>query len=74
MTRSNWEVEDGAEPSLVNNCRQTDRNGGRPFKMKAAKLRLAQASQPVRGEKIKIAASRKLTYSPAKAVKELLND
>jgi DNA-binding protein HU-beta len=32
------------------------------------------APQPVRGEKIKIAASRKLTYSPAKAVKELLND
>ena len=50
------------------------RNGGRPFKMTAAKLRLAQASQPVRGEKIKIAASRKLTYSPAKAVKEELND
>jgi nucleoid DNA-binding protein len=42
--------------------------------MTAAKLRLAQASQPVRAEKIKIAASRKLTYSPAKAVKELLND
>ena len=28
---------------------------------------------PTSGEKIKIAASRKLTYSPAKAVKELLN-
>ena len=39
-----------------------------------AKLRLFQASQTVRGEKIKTAALRKLTYSPAKAVKELLND
>ena len=28
---------------------------------------------PASGEKIKIAASRKLTYLPAKAVKELLN-
>jgi DNA-binding protein HU-beta len=50
------------------------RNGGRPFKLTAAKLRLAPAGQPVRSEKIKIAASRKLTYSPAKAVKALLND
>ena len=40
MTRSNWEVEDGAEPSLVNNCRQPTRNGGWPFKM-GAKLRLS---------------------------------
>jgi hypothetical protein len=39
--------------------------------MTTAKLRLAQ---PVRGETIKNAASRKLTDSPAKAVKELLND
>ena len=38
------------------------------------KLRLFQACQTVRGEKIKTAALRKLTYSPAKAVKELLND
>jgi hypothetical protein len=45
-----------------------------PFKMTTAKLRLAQASQSVRGGKIKIAASRKLTSSPARAVKELLND
>ena len=50
------------------------RNGGWPFKMNGAKLRLFQASQTVRGEKIKTAALRKLTYSPAKAVKELLND
>ena len=48
------------------------RNGGPP--LTAAKLRLAPAGQLVRSEKIKIAASRKLTYSPAKAVKELLND
>ena len=31
------------------------RNRGRPFKMTAALARLAQARQPVRGEKIKIA-------------------
>jgi hypothetical protein len=47
--------------------------GGRPFKI-AAKLWLTHASQPVRGEKIKIAASRKLTSSPVKAVKEMLNN
>ena len=33
----------------------------------------ALRGNPTSGEKIKIAASRKLTYSPAKAVKELLN-
>ncbi len=32
-----------------------------------------EGRNPTSGEKIKIAASRKLTYSPAKAVKELLN-
>jgi hypothetical protein len=37
------------------------------------KLRLFQASQTVRGEKIKTAALRKLTYSPAKAAIELLS-
>jgi hypothetical protein len=40
--------------------------------MTTAKLRLAQASQPVRGQTIKITASRKLTYR--QAVKELLSD
>jgi hypothetical protein len=39
-----------------------------------SELRLAQARQPVRCEKIKIGASRQLTSSPDKAVKELLND
>ena len=48
------------------------RNGGRPFKLPAVKLRLP-AGQLVRSEKIKIAPSRKLTYSVAKVV-ELLND
>jgi len=43
------------------------RNGGRPFKMTTAKLRLAPAGHSARGEKIKIAASRKLTSSPARA-------
>jgi hypothetical protein len=42
--------------------------------MTAAKLRLPQASQLLRGEKIKVDASRKLTYAPAGAVKALLND
>jgi DNA-binding protein HU-beta len=32
-----------------------------------------EGRNPTSGEKIKIAASRKLTFSPAKAVKELLN-
>jgi hypothetical protein len=50
------------------------RNGGRPFKLPAVKLRLAPAGQLVRSEKIKIAPSRKLTYSAAKVVRELLND
>jgi DNA-binding protein HU-beta len=41
------------------------------FKVKATPER--EGRNPANGEKIKIAASRKLTYSPAKAVKELLN-
>ncbi len=41
------------------------------FKVKEAPER--EGRNPSSGEKIKIAASRKLTYSPAKAVKELLN-
>jgi DNA-binding protein HU-beta len=32
-----------------------------------------EGRNPASGEKIKIAASRKLTYSPAKGMKELLN-
>ena len=49
------------------------RNGGPPFKLTAVKLRLAPAGL-VRSEKIKIAPSRKLTYSAAKVVRELLSD
>lgn len=41
------------------------------FKVKEAPER--EGRNPANGEKIKIAASRKLTYLPAKAVKELLN-
>src|ERR1700733_4812812 len=41
------------------------------FKVKETPER--EGRNPASGEKIKIAASRKLTYSPAKAVKELLN-
>jgi DNA-binding protein HU-beta len=41
------------------------------FKVKATPER--EGRNPANGEKIKIAASRKLIYSPAKAVKELLN-
>jgi DNA-binding protein HU-beta len=41
------------------------------FKVKETPER--EGRNPANGEKIKIAASRKLTYSPAKAVKELLN-
>ena len=40
------------------------RGRGRPFEMTTAKLRLAQASQRVRGEKIKIAASRNSRIRP----------
>jgi DNA-binding protein HU-beta len=40
------------------------------FKVKETPER--EGRNPTSGEKIKIAASRKLTYSPAKAVKELL--
>ena len=49
-------------------------NRGPPFKLTAVKLRLAPAGQLVRSEKIKIAPSRKLTYSAAKVARELLND
>ena len=41
------------------------------FKVKETPER--EGRNPASGEKIKIAASRKLTYSPAKAMKELLN-
>ena len=41
------------------------------FKVKETSER--EGRNPASGEKIKIAASRKLTYLPAKAVKELLN-
>ena len=41
------------------------------FKVKDTPER--EGRNPTSGEKIKIAASKKLTYSPAKAVKELLN-
>jgi DNA-binding protein HU-beta len=41
------------------------------FKVKETPER--DGRNPTSGEKIKIAASRKLSYSPAKAVKELLN-
>jgi len=41
------------------------------FKVKDAPER--DGRNPTSGEKIKIAASRKLTYAPAKAVKDLLN-
>ena len=41
------------------------------FKVKETPER--EGRNPSSGEKINIAASRKLTYSPAKAVKELLN-
>jgi DNA-binding protein HU-beta len=41
------------------------------FKVKETPER--EGRNPASGAKIKIAASRKLTYSPAKAVRELLN-
>ena len=41
------------------------------FKVKETPER--EGRNPASGEKITIAASRKLSYSPAKAVKELLN-
>ena len=41
------------------------------FKVKETPER--EGRNPTSGEKIKIAASPKLTYSPAKSVKELLN-
>jgi DNA-binding protein HU-beta len=44
-----------------------------PGFFKAKETPEREGRNPTSGEKIKIAASRKLTYSPAKAVKELLN-
>jgi hypothetical protein len=41
------------------------------FKVKASPER--EGRNPANGEKIKIAASRKLSFSPAKAVKDSLN-
>ncbi len=42
-------------------------------KFKVKEMPEREGRNPAGGEKIKIAASRKLTYLPAKAVKELLN-
>jgi DNA-binding protein HU-beta len=42
-------------------------------KFKVKKTPEREGRNPTSGEKIKIAASRKLSFSPAKAVKELLN-
>ena len=52
----------GAEVSL---------SGFGKFKVKAAPER--EGRNPANGEKIKIAASRKLTFSSAKTVKDVLN-
>jgi DNA-binding protein HU-beta len=52
----------GAEVSL---------SGFGKFKVKAAPER--EGRNPASGEKIKIAASKKLTFSSAKSVKDLLN-
>ena len=41
------------------------------FKIKASPER--EGRNPANGEKIKIAASKKLSFSPAKAVKDVLN-
>jgi DNA-binding protein HU-beta len=41
------------------------------FKVKATPER--EGRNPANGEKIRIAASKKLTFSPAKSVKDLLN-
>ena len=41
------------------------------FKVKASTER--EGRNPANGEKIKIAASKKLSFSPAKAVKDVLN-
>jgi DNA-binding protein HU-beta len=41
------------------------------FKVKASPER--EGRNPASGEKIKIAASKKLSFSPAKAVKDVLN-
>ena len=43
----------------------------RKFKVKASPER--EGRNPANGEKIKIAASKKLSFSPAKAVKDVLN-
>jgi hypothetical protein len=45
-------------------------NGGRPFKMTAAKLRLARPANQCAARRLR-SGQRKLTYSLAKAVKEL---
>jgi DNA-binding protein HU-beta len=42
-------------------------------KLKVKETPEREGRNPASGAKIKIAASRKLTYSPAKAMKELLN-
>jgi len=42
-------------------------------KFKVKETREREGRNPASGEKIKIAASKKLTFSPAKSVKDLLN-
>jgi DNA-binding protein HU-beta len=57
--------------SAAANGKEISLPGFGKFKVKETPER--EGRNPASGEKIKIAASRKLTYSPAKAVKELLN-
>src|SRR5271165_4515817 len=57
--------------TAAENGEEISRPGFGKFKVKETPER--EGRNPASGEKIKIAASRKLTYLPAKAVKELLN-
>ena len=57
--------------SAAANSEEISLPGFGKFKVKETPER--EGRNPTSGEKIEIAASRKHTYSPAKAVKELLN-
>jgi DNA-binding protein HU-beta len=67
-------LSQGPAPALVKAAASDDEvslAGFGKFKVKASPER--EGRNPANGEKIKIAASKKLSFSPAKAVKDVLN-
>jgi DNA-binding protein HU-beta len=67
-------VVDGVFKALTDHAKKGDEvnvAGFGKFKVKATPAR--EGRNPANGEKIKIAASKKLTFAPAKALKDAMN-